>query len=246
MLEDAGEGDRRQRRDVLSSPMQTEVDVAFDAPAVDTLAAGGFVVVDGWLGRASALALRRDLLALLDLGCFAPARVGAGAHLQEASDVRRDSICWFDADAKPEANDGRFGVLPGREVGLFLARMARLREHLNRTCFLSLTAIECHAACYEPGAFYAAHLDTPVGDARRIISFSHYLSDRGHGERGGCLRLHGERVDPIDIEPLFDRLVVFQSRSVLHEVMPVVVRRFSMTGWMSGATSQADWRLRLS
>lgn len=225
--------------------MQTAVDVAFDDPAVDTLAAGGFVVVDGWLGRASALALRGDLFSLLDLGCFAPARVGAGIRRQEASDVRRDSICWFDAAAPPEASDGRLGVLPGREVSLFLARMALLREHLNRTCFLSLTEIECHAACYEPGAFYAAHLDTPAGDSRRVISFSHYLSERGNGESGGCLRLHGEGRDSIDIEPLFDRLVVFQSRSVLHEVRPVVVRRLSMTGWMSGEASPADWRLRL-
>lgn len=224
--------------------MQTAVDIAFDDPAVDALATRGFVVVDGWLGRENALALHRDLRSLWDLGCFAPARVGAGAQLQEASRVRRDSICWFDADAQPDAVDGRLGVLPGREVRRFLARIALLREHLNRTCFLSLTGIECHAACYEPGAFYTAHLDTPSGDSRRIISFSHYLSERENGETGGCLRMHGQSGGPLDIDPLFDRLVVFQSRSVLHEVMPVAVRRLSMTGWMSGNTTRPDSRIR--
>lgn len=223
---------------------QTDIDIAFDDAAVDTLGTGGFVVVDGWLGRASALALRGELHALWNRGCFAPARVGAGPQRQEASDVRRDSTCWFDADASREASNGRLGILPGREVVLFLARMALLRQRLNRTCFLSLTEVECHAACYEPGAFYVAHLDTLAGDSRRVISFSHYLSSRRSGERGGCLRVHGEGQEPIDIEPLFDRLVVFQSRAVLHEVMPVAVRRFSMTGWMSAETSQSDWRLR--
>jgi SM-20-related protein len=221
--------------------MPTALDIAFDGPAVDALAGGGFVVVDGWLGRVRARALHRDLLALLDLGCFAPAGVGTGARRQRAAGVRGDSTCWFDAEAAPGASDGRRGILPGPEVVLFLARIALLREHLNRTCFLSLTAVECHAACYEPGAFYAAHLDTPAGDSRRVISFSHYLSERGREERGGCLRVHGEGSDPIDIEPRFDRLVVFPSRSVLHEVMPVTARRFSMTGWMSGEASQADW-----
>jgi SM-20-related protein len=223
--------------------MPTDINVAVDDTAVDTLAADGLVVVDGWLGRASALALRCELLSLLDLGCFAPARVGAGTRRQEASGVRRNSICWFDAEAPPQASDGRLGILPGREVVLFLARIALLRARLNRTCFLSLTEVECHAACYEPGAFYAAHLDNPAGDSRRVISFSHYLSDRGSGESGGCLRVHGGGKDPIDIEPLFDRLVVFQSRRVLHEVMPVAVRRFSMTGWMSGETNQSDWHV---
>ena len=215
--------------------MRTSVESAFDEPAVDLLAADGYVVVDDWLGHAGAVALRDHLLSLMDLGCFATARIGAGSGRQEALELRRDRVCWFDAEAGPEARDGRLGVLPGHEVGLFLARMALLREHLNRTCFLSLAGVECHAACYEAGAFYAAHLDTPVGDSRRVISFTHYLSERRSGESGGCLRLHGLQATSVDIEPLFDRLVVFKSRSTVHEVMPVAARRLSMTGWMSGA-----------
>jgi SM-20-related protein len=167
------------------------------------------------------------------MGCFAASRVGAGQQLQEAAGIRRDTVCWFDADARAEAVDGRTGVVPGDSVKSFLARMDQLREHLNRACFLSLSEIECHAACYEPGGYYEAHLDTPAGDSRRIISFSHYLSERDSRETGGCLRVHGEDGKHVDIEPRFDRLVVFQSRSVLHEVMPVAARRLSMTGWMS-------------
>jgi SM-20-related protein len=120
-------------------------------------------------------------------------------------------------------------------VTLFLDRMVLLRDHLNRTCFLSLTETECHAACYEPGTFYQAHLDSRPGGNRRTISFSHYLSERAEGESGGCLRCHSDDSAPVDIEPSFDRLVVFRSRTLLHEVMPVVSQRLSMTGWMSTA-----------
>jgi SM-20-related protein len=213
--------------------MITTVEDAFDDPAVDALAAG-YVLIDHWLGEENAASLRAGVVSLSERGCFAPSRVGAHVDRQEAAAVRGDTVCWFDADATAESQDGRRGVRPGPEVADFLSRMALLRDHLNRTCFLSLTRIECHAACYETGAFYEAHLDTPTGSSSRIISFSHYLSRRGEDETGGCLRLHGRGLQPVDIEPLFDRLVVFQSRSVVHEVMPVAARRFSMTGWMSG------------
>lgn len=209
------------------------IERSFDDSATDRLASDGFVIVDGWLGRKRALALRADLISLMDRGCFSPSRIGAGGQRHQASAIRGDSTCWFDAEASPEGNDGRSGVLPGAGVARFLAGMILLRDHLNRTCFLSLTGNECHAACYEPGSFYEAHLDNAVGQSRRVISFTHYLSERGDQEEGGCLRLHGEGTDHLDIEPLFDRLVVFRSRTVLHEVMPVLSRRLSMTGWMT-------------
>lgn len=214
--------------------MPVSVDAAFDDAALDVLAGRGFVVVDGWLGRPGAVALREALVALDHLGRFSPARIGAGEGLREDRAIRGDSVCWFDADAPDSAGSGRRGIRPGLEVGLFLARMALLRDRLNATCFLSLQGLECHAACYEAGGFYEAHLDTPSGDSRRVISFAHYLSERRDGEAGGCLRVHGEDGEaPVDIAPEFDRLVVFQSRRVRHEVRPVESRRFSMTGWMS-------------
>lgn len=213
--------------------MPKTVEEAFDEASMDLLASGGVAVVDGWLGREAALALRDSLLALATLGCFVPSRVGAGARRQEASAIRGDTVCWFDEGAEAGGCNGRLGVTPGAEVAAFLARMVLLRDHLNRSCFLSLASTECHAASYEPGTFYGAHLDSTPGGNRRTISFSHYLSERGEGEQGGCLRHHGADSGPVDVEPLFDRLVVFRSRSVLHEVLPVVSRRLSMTGWMS-------------
>ena len=98
--------------------MQTPVESAFDERTVDGLAADGYVVVDDWLGHAVAVALRAHLISLIDLGCFATARVGAGAGRQEAVGARGDSVCWFDPGAGPGARDGRLGVLPGRLVGV--------------------------------------------------------------------------------------------------------------------------------
>jgi SM-20-related protein len=116
-------------------------------------------------------------------------------------------------------------------VALFLARLDLLVQHLNGTCFLALQRVECHAACFEPGAFYGAHKDTFNGDASRVISYCYYLNDTWIEAAGGCRRLHGAAA--IDVAPLLDRLVVFRSADLHHEVLPTAVRRLSLTGWMS-------------
>ena len=188
------------------------------------LARGEAVVLDAWLGDAHAHALRSEILALVDAHAFHAAGVGAGGDHVVDQNVRRDRVCWFD-------DDGVGGVRPGVEVAGFLARIDGLVEHLNRTCFLALRSVECHAACYEAGAFYGAHKDTLRHDGRRVISYCYYLNDTWTAEAGGCLRLHG--ASDVDVAPLLDRLVVFRSADLSHEVMPTFVRRLSLTGWLS-------------
>jgi SM-20-related protein len=205
-------------------------DLAVDERAAEGLARGESVVMDAWLGPARAHALRLEVVALLDAREFHAAGIGAAGGRILDSRVRRDSVCWFDAA-------GDAGVRPGIQVALFLARLDLLVQHLNGTCFLALQRLECHAACFEPGAFYGAHKDTFLGDASRVISYCYYLNDPWIAASGGCLRLHGATA--IDVAPLLDRLVVFRSADLRHEVLPTAVRRLSLTGWMSRAPARA-------
>lgn len=205
----------------------------FDDASADILAGEGLVVVDGWLGEQAALALRAELLALLEAGRFRAARIGAGHRRQRAPEVRRDAICWFDDEAAPEETDGSMGVRPGPRVADLLVRLAALRDQLNRALFLPLRRIECHAAAYEEGAFYRPHLDTLAGDPGRVLTYCYYLNDGWRPEDGGCLRVHGPFAR--DVEPALDRLVIFKSAEVLHEVLPARARRLSLTGWFSGS-----------
>ena len=208
-------------------------DLVLDERAAAGLASGEPVVLDAWLGPVRALALQLEVTALIGGRHFQPAGIGAARARVMAPEVRRDSVCWFD----PE---GAAGVQPGAEVALFLVRLDVLLRYLNRTCFLALRRVECHAACYEPGAFYGAHKDTFApdilstnGEAGRVISYCYYLNDGWIAASGGCLRLHA--ATEIDVAPLLDRLVVFRSADVDHEVLPTTVRRLSLTGWMSRA-----------
>jgi SM-20-related protein len=193
----------------------------------------GLVVFDGWLGLRHATALRSELLTLLDGGAFAPSRIGRHAGRQNHDDIRTDRVCWFDESAPVEGKDGRGGVHPGPEVARLLVRLDELRCQLNETSFLSLVDVECHAACYEAGAFYKPHLDAFDGDSRRVVTFCLYLNPGWVDCDGGCLGVQDP--PPRNIAPVFNRLVLFQSRTVLHEVQPVNRQRLSCTGWMSAA-----------
>lgn len=202
-----------------------------DDARADQLAGAGVVVMDGLLGDKEALLVRRDLQELFAAGCFRPARVGTGARRRLLRQVRRDEICWLDPSAPANAADGALGVRPPAAVTTFFARMEHLREALNASCFLGLRRFECHAARYEEGAFYRAHVDTFVGDPSRVLSFAYFLNPGWSARDGGCLRIHGSASR--DIEPLLDRLVVFRADDVLHEVRRVTGHeRYTLTGWL--------------
>lgn len=201
-----------------------------DDARADLLAGPGVVVLDGFLGEDKALAARLDLEALHRAGCYRPARVGSGERRRLLRQVRRDEICWLDPAASFEATDGAHGVRPTPALEPLLLRLDALREALNAQCFLGLKRFECHAARYEEGAFYRAHVDTFVGDPSRVISFAYFLNPGWTAADGGCLRIYGTAKE--DIEPRLDRLVLFRADDVLHEVRRVTARaRYTVTGW---------------
>lgn len=206
----------------------TAQDLAVDERAAAGLGRGEFVVLDAWLGPVRAQALRLEVVALVVARRFQAAGVGRAGARVVAPGVRQDSVCWFDAE-------GDLGERPGVEVALFLARLDGLVRHLNDTCFLALRRVECHASCFEPGAFYGAHMDTFRGGAGRVISYCYYLNDAWVSASGGCLRLYGATAMATDVAPLLDRLVVFRSADQRHEVLPTRAQRLSLTGWLSGA-----------
>ena len=194
------------------------------------------MVKDLWHSLDDARVLQAELAWLHGHGRFSASRIGNGAGRTEANAVRSDDVCWFDVDADADADNGRLGVRPGPAVTAFLGRLGDVRRTLNSLCFLSLAEVECHAACYDVGASYGAHLDAFSDDSRRVISFCHYLNEGWLPDDGGCLRMHG--APDTDVAPIAGRLVLFQSRTMLHEVLPVHRRRFSLTGWMSARSGR--------
>ena len=91
-----------------------------------------------------------------------------------------------------------------------------------RTPLWSLVAVEdLQFACYRPGGFYRAHSDAQDANSRRVLTAIYYLNPHWGPSDGGQLRMRGRQRQVVELEPLADRLILFDSR-LEHEVLPLV------------------------
>jgi SM-20-related protein len=178
---------------------------------LERLGSRGYFIRDGFVGAQAALGTAR----LAETTQLTPAGVRRSRELDSA--VRGDVTAWLDDSPLHAAFEA-------------------LREHLNRTAYLGLARFDVQLARYENGAAYARHRDAfggSSGISNRRVTAIVYLNEAWRPEHGGQLRLH---VEPavVDVEPLLDRLVVFLSEQVEHEVLPVHAPRLAATAWFYG------------
>jgi SM-20-related protein len=188
-----------------------------------TLADRGFVVVPGFLAHESVTALRGEGARRRAAGEFRLASVGRAGSARRDVSIRGDSICWLGAGA---------ASAPERAL---LAHLDALRIALNRALFLEIAELEAHYACYAPGARYARHLDRFRDDGARVISLVLYLNDDWRDADGGALRIYATRDAHEPVRELLPRggtLVAMRSEAIAHEVLPALVERWSIAGWL--------------
>lgn len=194
-------------------------------PEIAALGERGFFVRDGLLGHAAALALHREIEALARAGGLRPAGVSRGAGYRVDPDTRGDAIAWLVPDAASP---------PLRPL---CARFEALRRALNRDAYLGLERVELQLARYPGGgARYGRHRDAHPGLPGRRVTAIYYVNPDWRPDRGGVLRLHvGETA--VDVAPVLDRLVVFLSERLEHEVLPAFAPRLAVTAWLYGRAS---------
>ncbi len=192
----------------------------FEAARIRALGDGDIVVLDGFLGeraRAAAAAAR----ALDAAGALTPAAMGRDRVLRQ--DLRGDRTGWF----------GELDLPPALHA--LWQEFDVLREDLNAAAWLGLRRFELQLSCYPgDGARYAAHVDTFAGDPSRRVTAICYLNPDWDPADGGALRAWTPR-GVVEVEPQLDRLVVFLSDRVRHEVLPCRAPRFAATAWLRGA-----------
>lgn len=177
----------------------------------------GWDVCDDFLDTGQIARLAAEARIAWHAGGFRPARVGQGRGLLLSPELRGDHILWLDRAQAPLED--------------FYAALERLRQAVNRDCFLGLFEFEGHFAIYPPGTFYRRHLDQFEGDRNRKLSCVLYLNLDWKPEHGGALRLYVGGDDYIDVPPRGGTLVSFLSEQFYHEVLPNTVERLSLTGW---------------
>ena len=152
-------------------------------------------------------------------GLLKPATVGKAKKRREK--VRGDAIRWI------QRTDCHPSVFP------MLDMIETLQENLRQQLFLPLQENESHFAVYPPGAYYVKHLDCHRNQNNRILTFILYLNRRNWSKtNGGQLRMYMNEQEIMDINPIGNRLVLFDSSAFYHEVLPATRPRMSYTGWM--------------
>ncbi len=193
---------------------------------LESLAQNGYAILPDFLPQDVTAALLGEQHTLYQAGKAQAAGIGLGKDYRVLPEVRNDRILWLDPASLPPAQ------------ALYWQAMEDLRLRLNRRYYLGLTDLESHFAQYPPGGYYKRHLDVFRGKSRRRISCVFYLNFHWCSGDGGQLRLYlpGEAGEtPMDIPPLAGSLVIFDSQTIEHEVLPALRPRASLAGWLRTA-----------
>ena len=138
------------------------------------------------------------------------------------SNIRSDHILWID-DQLPIAQQ-------------HIQTLEHLSQALNQAFYLGIKEVEAHFACYHADEFYALHRDNPQQKNDRMISTVFYLHEHWQEDWGGQLRLQDKNDQWHIIQPLPNRLAIFQS-DLLHEVLLSKQQRLSITAWLRSGNS---------
>lgn len=195
--------------------------------AVASLTIDGLTVWDDLLAPDVASSIRAEVLGFRERGLFKPAGIGKERQLRR--EIRGDSVCWIlpPVDDDDELLRASPGLTVLHEVLLEIARV------LSERALVNLSRIEMHAAHFGPGGRYLPHLDRSSGTSGRVFTYVYFLNPSWTRHHRGALRA----ITPLHkmMAPVMNRLVLFHTPEVLHEVMTTTVDRFAVTGWLGRA-----------
>lgn len=152
-----------------------------------------------------------------------PAGIGSLTTYQINENVRSDEIVWLDRNECSEQIANYFRFI-----------QEELIPKLNRNLFLSIKDFEFMLAYYPPGGFYKKHLDQFKDRNNRLLSMVIYMNDDWQKGDGGELEIftNDEPSQSVIVEPIGNRLVLFNSATIWHQVLPANKGRKSITGWL--------------
>ncbi|KAL6050180.1 putative egl-nine egln protein [Balamuthia mandrillaris] len=232
----------------------------FTRADLEALDAKGFIVKDNFLGSIDQVQLVLDEAKGLHMqGKLKQAGMNQGHAKWTQSQVRGDLHMWLNChhhsnstnkDEEKEARGGEPNQGSTEEqqqhphLSALLERMRALQQELNEACDFASARTQVQLACYPGGGSrYVRHLDAFKGGATRRITVLYYMNVSWKEEDGGHLRIYyhdaekeEEKEDEAeereeDVAPLPDRVVIFQSRQVEHEVLPSFAPRYALTMW---------------
>ncbi|MFE8602274.1 2OG-Fe(II) oxygenase [Archangium violaceum] len=189
---------------------------------IQSLGEQGWFTRASFLGETEARAIHAEAKARVEAGQLRPAGIRRGADHTLDRDTRGDFITWVKEEER------------GSAISRLREAYAALGEALSAEAYLGLGRFDLQLAWYPgEGARYARHFDAFPGQSNRRVTALYYLNPDWVPAHGGLLRIYPER-GPVDVEPALDRLVVFLSERIEHEVLPAHAPRLALTAWFYG------------
>ncbi|API87244.1 2OG-Fe(II) oxygenase [Francisella uliginis] len=178
----------------------------------------GYCIIDNWLDISETIFLRSELDKLNQADSFRKSAIGNRLNESLERSIRNDFIFWLDEKKYAQS---------------FFTKINGFIEYINKTCFAGIVTKEFHYAIYPQGSFYKKHIDTFQNDDRRTISIVCYLNEVWQPSFGGQLKLYLNDKN-LEIFPTNGKIVLFDSKIIEHEVLPVLTKnkRLSITGWL--------------
>ena len=204
-------------------------------PMSEALRRDGWYTCDGFLGAATCEQVRSEVEQLR----------AAGEFEQSYSEVAETGEkIWRERVDAMELHGQSWRTAPTL-VALVAEVMRCLPPALN-ACFddlqLSPDRFGHKLACSTGhGAFYPKHLDNSIGpphDTRKLTAIYYLNPAWDLAANGGAIRLYDRLDGPApytDLAPTGDRLLLFWSDLIVHEVLPSVgdAHRYTFTFWLS-------------
>jgi SM-20-related protein len=185
---------------------------------MDILADNDFVVIDDFLSDDLLDKLCQFFEERLNENDLEKAGIGALGNHTIDKKIRGDYIYWLSESRDIELNK-------------LFNQLNEMVSKLKYYCFLSISDVECHLAYYPEGSFYKKHVDQFKERNNRIISFALYLNQDWKEENEGQLVIYKDGKSH-KIDPIKNRIVIFKSAGLEHEVLLTNAPRYSVTGWM--------------
>eukprot|EP01119_Soliformovum_irregulare_P026109 TRINITY_DN9853_c0_g1_i1.p1 TRINITY_DN9853_c0_g1~~TRINITY_DN9853_c0_g1_i1.p1 ORF type:complete len:265 (-),score=67.43 TRINITY_DN9853_c0_g1_i1:46-840(-) len=212
---------------------------------IEKLNAEGFIIKDGFLGKDICEQIRRECEGFLRSGVLQPGGMGKGETQWNQSRIRGDVIAWLrpneveSEEKKPSTGIQSLGKnsLTSSSILSLLNRLDDLKSNLNSSISaFNCTRVSIQLACYpsdDKGRTYTRHFDSFPGGPNRRLTAIYYVNPEWKEADGGQLRMYLENDKGFrDIDPIGDRLVIFVSSRMEHEVMPSFSERYAITHWL--------------
>ncbi|KAE8602095.1 hypothetical protein XENTR_v10013880 [Xenopus tropicalis] len=192
----------------------------------------GICVLDDFLGQETGDRIVCEVKALHNTGRFTDGQL-VSQKSDSTRDIRGDQITWVEGKESS-----------CKAIGKLMNKMDDLIRHCSGKLgnFRINGRTKAMVACYPGnGTGYVRHVDNPNADGR-CVTCIYYLNKQWDAKtHGGLLRIFPEGKSQFaDIEPKFDRLLLFWSdRRNPHEVQPAFATRYAITVWYFDADERA-------